>query len=127
MQCVESNPGLDDAVAAVSGSLKFAGRLVGPGVCAFLLLRWREDYGAEVTDKFFHRLASGDDLGKTSPILLLRNRLIDTLQGHTRMRRRISTAMLIKVFHAFREDRRLGVIKIGEREEFPEVSPGISP
>lgn len=120
---VSALPGLAGAAAEMYGSLRPAAKYIGsPALATFLHCSWSAAYGEDVSACFFGRLGDGDELTKTSPILLLRNRLIAGKMGATRLRKEVVAALVIKAFHLYRTGAKVSTLRLGADEKFPSIT-----
>lgn len=78
---------------------------------------------SDLAEDFIKKLATGEGLSKDSPVLTLRNKLIDTKRSarSSRMQRYFATAMLVKTWNALREGRAIVRLGMREDESFPEI------
>lgn len=75
VEIYNANIGVAEAASAIAG-LKRVRKMIGHGVAAYCMYRMRADNALEA-DRFFAKLNSGEGLPARSPILSLRNQLID--------------------------------------------------
>jgi hypothetical protein len=70
---------------------------------------------------FFEKLAFGDGLDRTSPILVLRNAILaDRLaQHHHRYAIEANVAMIFKAWNAWRVNKNISILRFGSTETFP--------
>jgi hypothetical protein len=74
-------------------------------------------------DHFFDRLASGADLAETSPILLLRKRLLADVGAKQRLRKPEILALVIKAWNHFRDGNEVTYLKWTSGGRNPEPMP----
>lgn len=79
------------------------------------------DKNREIAFTFHERVLDGASLAPTSPILLLRNRLISMHMQRGLHRPRMVLALAIKAWNAHVQGRTLGTLKFLESEVFPSV------
>lgn len=118
-----------DRVSAIRKSAgnfraKFKGMMHGSASAALHFIFSREDAGK--ADEFFARLRDGANLDKSSPILMLRNRLIESdLSAATVVSEREKMALTIKAWRAFIDGKPLRSLRWVERgpqaEPFPDL------
>jgi hypothetical protein len=78
---------------------------------------------SEKAQRFFERLYTGEELSAGSPILALRNKLLN-LQGHRGAInghgfKKFMIVITIKAWNSYRQNRSKKVLSWGEREEAP--------
>ncbi|MDG4796195.1 hypothetical protein [Micromonospora sp. WMMD1082] len=70
-------------------------------------------------DVFFHGLATGADLGRRNPVLVLRERLKEELLSSSRTPERGLVAMVFKSWNDSRVGKERGLIRFSSTESFP--------
>lgn len=78
-------------------------------------------HSKERADQFFHALATGEALSSTSPVYLLRERMLRDKGSKAKLPNREALALLVKAWNAFLEDRTLKVLRWTDGEPFPEL------
>lgn len=73
-------------------------------------------------DSFMDRLTTGANLGTTSPIYQLRERLTQDRLAQAKIRKREKFALIVKAWNAFRSNKPVTRLAFGALEDFPEVS-----
>lgn len=118
--CVlNSHPGLRDSLSVVQNLGTKS--LMGFGIAAALhcLMKQKD---AELAETFWANLSSGENISKSQPVYLLRERLLaNRAQTNTKMRQNIVAAFSIKAWNATRKGIKLGVLKFLDEEAFPEI------
>ena len=77
---------------------------------------------ADWRDLFFEGLFVGAGLKEKSPLLLLRNRLVDNFSSPTKLTSTARIALAIKAWNALIEDRQIAMLKwSGKKEKFPKI------
>jgi hypothetical protein len=110
---LQRNKGFDRAASFVAGC-KFLARYGGSGlICAHVILH-EANYAA--ASMFFDKLASGDELGKSDPILLLRNRLYERLARRSGVP---VLEMILRHWNAWIKNKPMS--KYYPKSEFPKV------
>lgn len=92
--------------------------LLSPSTLAFcwwVLMR----IDAEDAEEFFRGLVHGDELLRTNPVLVLRNRLADLRASTARTPERVLVALVFKAWNAYRERRQISLIRFTSNEQFP--------
>jgi hypothetical protein len=89
---------------------------IATSICCFALLMARRR-SVEKADLFFDRLATGENLTKSSPIWLLRNRVEN--QGRNRIGPDIQLAFVVKCWNAYILGRSITTLKFGVGEVLP--------
>ena len=121
LDMVSSTPELEDSAVAVYTIAGGHSKLLTPAISTYLHYRFGQIDG-EWRDLFFHGLYVGAGLKAKSPILLLRNRLIDNLANATKLTASARTALAIKAWNALIEDRPIAMLKFsGKKEKFPTI------
>jgi hypothetical protein len=74
------------------------------------------------SDLFVSQLTSGENLSRTSPIFMLRERLISEIAAVRKMSQNTKLALTIKAWNAFLKDARIKLLKWSpETEKFPVI------
>lgn len=118
MQTRDICRGLDEHCRACgTAGLK---RVVAPSRIAWLHYLVHKEC-CDLVGDFFDKLASGELLNKTSPILALRNRLILDKTSKTHLSTREVMALLVKAWNAHISKKPLSVLRWSVDEDFPEL------
>lgn len=127
LEIVAATPELEQSAIAV---YKIAGghsKLLTPSLAAYLFYRFGQ-VDAGWRDLFFGGLYRGVGLVEKSPILVLRNRLIDDLTSVKKTTLPVKAALTIKAWNAFVEGREISLLRWfnagPSQEKFPTVSEG---
>lgn len=117
VEAFHRHPGMQDSVQAVR-KLKAMIYTTSAGFCHYMF----SQYSPEMADKFFRGLAVGGNLKDTSPILLLRNRLLaDRLSTKHRMKAAEVAAITVKAWNAWGGGQSIKMLKYAHKEEFPTI------
>lgn len=101
-------------------------RFLRVSLATMLALRWLfSQRDADDANVFFDRLREGANLAPDDPILLLRNRLLSFGEHHRSTDTHFTAGLVIKAWNAYREGRRLGVLKFRPGGANPEELPVI--
>jgi hypothetical protein len=121
---LEEFPDIEDAVSYVRGHTEL--KKLGQGTL-LTFLRWITfRLHPQESDLFFSGLATGANLEQTSPVLLLRNRLLTDKEnrrygGSGGDHRVLALALIIKAWNCFIDGRLMGVLRIGKDEAKQQV------
>jgi hypothetical protein len=75
----------------------------------------------EAADDFFESLISGENLDRTSPIYLLRERLISNRMSRSKLHSNYISALIIKTWNAHRRGQSIGTLKHQTGEPTPAI------
>lgn len=117
---LEAHPELREAV--VKGN-SIRRKLAGGGGRWAAVWHILSGIDGEDAEFFFSRLSSGEELAGTSPILLLRKRLIDDMTNEGRLSEREYTAVIFKAWNYYREGRSAQVLSWRAGGANPEPYP----
>lgn len=123
-----SHPGLRDSAGYIANQRRWK-NLLSNGLLGSLHYLFSHANGRERADFFFERLATGVGLEEGSPILALRERLLDNAtKTGAKLPQRNKLALTIKAFNAYIDGRTLKWIRWGSRtgsnrrEKFPTIN-----
>ena len=105
------HPGLQGSILATN-RVRLICQTHGTAAFAHYLFRQLD---SSLADRFFDKLATGEDLKRGDPVLALRNRFI----GQKQNRNEVLFA-LFKAWNACREKRQMALLRIHDTEKFPE-------
>lgn len=97
-----------------------AGRMIPVSMSAALHVLFCEK-DAAMADSFIHDLGQGAGLQDTDPVLVLRNKLMVSMQGHSRLAPNAKMALCIIAWNKRRAGERSKVLKLLDDAEFPKV------
>lgn len=115
---------LNDHPGARTWVSRFAGskaKAFAPSSVVAVLTLGAERCGDAASDGFLKQLSSGAGLSESSPIFILRERLIAASTGNNRLRPRPAAAMIIKAWNAYVTDTPLRQLKFRVDETFPAI------
>jgi len=116
---LEQHPGIRDSVAKVGHNIPRG--LIPTAIavgCHYLFSRKDLDRA----DSFVQSIITGENLGKGSPALLFRNRMIQNSQSVTKLPRKTTAAMLVKAWNSDRNGKKLRLLRHRADEEFPQIA-----
>lgn len=103
------------SVYASSKALRFA---TSPLIAVLTI--GANNHGDEVAQRFIDQLAEGSELPRRSPILALRDRLLDARANRLhRLTQQVAAALMIKSWNAYVQDKEIGTLKFAKDETFP--------
>ena len=121
LDVVSATPELETSAVAIYIYAGGHSKLLAPSISVYLHYRFGQ-IDAEWRDLFFEGLFVGAGLKAKSPILLLRNRLVDNFSSPTKLTSTARTALAIKAWNALIEDRAIAMLKwSGKKEKFPRI------
>lgn len=98
-EILDAHPSTVESARTIS-RLKLVKSRCAPGVQAFVHAYASHKFDREMADEFMSELNDGAELGKTSPIYLLRSRLIE-IPARTRLAPELILALTIKAWNAW--------------------------
>ena len=121
LDMVSATPELETSAVAVYSIAGGHSKLLTPAISTYLHYRFGQ-VDPDWRDLYFQGLYLGAGLKAKSPILLLRNRLVDNLSSPTKLTHTTRTALAIKAWNALIEDRQIAMLKwSGKKEKFPNI------
>lgn len=115
--------GFDDAASAVASVASLLSGLVPAAVAAFVVYMASKQ-NAEKAALFLNGLATGENLSKTNPVLLLRNRLLEQ-KSSKKFARRYLLALTIRAWNCYRDQTAIKILKWYPTSPFPRFTdPG---
>ena len=121
LDMVSATPELEDSAVAVYDAAGGHSKLLAPSIAVYLHYRFGQ-IDADWRDLFFEGLFVGAGLKEKSPLLLLRNRLVDNFSSPTKLTSTARIALAIKAWNALIEDRPIAMLKwSGKKEKFPKI------
>ena len=120
LELLEENPTLRRSIRVAEGVRRLT-KLTLAAALHYLFSQVSE----EQADGFFQELRYGEGLGKTDPVYLLRERLIDNISAKAKMTDRYVLALFIKAWNAKREGAQIRQLAFREAGAFPETFPTI--
>ena len=127
LDIVAATPELEQSAVAVYKVAGGHSKILTPSLAAYLYYRFGQ-VNAEWRDLFYEGLYRGVGLTEKSPILVLRNRLIDDLTSVKKTSLTVKSALTIKAWNAFVEGREISMLRwfnVGpSQEKFPTISEG---
>lgn len=93
-----------------------------PGSICVFMMYVTQHIDSDVSYTFFNKLLTGEKLGKTSPILMLRELLIKYKAQNLQLDKRYCLAFVINAWNAYYENVRVKTIKWQTGQGFPEIA-----
>ena len=121
LDLVGSTPELEDSAVAIYNAAGGHSKLLPSSIAVYLHFRFGQ-VDADCRDSFFEGLYVGAGLKAKSPLLLLRNRLVDNFSSATKLTLTTRTALAIKAWNALIEDRQIAFLKWSRKEKFPKIA-----
>jgi hypothetical protein len=98
------------------------GRWLAPAVAGFCYWAMHQVDPASA-DSFFHQLDTGEGLTPKSPVLHMRNRLIDNKNSRAKLDNVYLTALMFKAFNYYRQEKPMSDLRWRQNGDFPEAFP----
>ena len=114
----QANPGILDSARWI-GSAKWCKRHLPPSLAGFCHFLFHEN-NSEAAASFFDGLETGSMLLPGSPVLLLRNRLIDAYSSKDKLATSYRAGLLFKAFKSHRDGRQLKHLRVRTEGGSPE-------
>lgn len=115
--CIESHPSMVHWAAMHVGK---AARRVLPSGCLGVFTLMDELHGRELTEDFYHKVVTGENLTKGNPAFELRERLLAARGGRSvYLKTAAAIAITIKAANAYILGNKVGVLRYGTEESFP--------
>jgi hypothetical protein len=116
---LEANSGLHEAVSTAREHSKIG--LMSPGLLSFLIYATGQKDAAK-SQEFWKNVMAGENLPKSSPAYVLRERLISNLKSVASLHDDVICALSIKGWNSFKEGKPCKQLKWDRgREEFPVI------
>lgn len=109
----DSIPSIERSVDLACTKYRPVTKLISKSPIAFCHYAFSVDY-ADEADSFFDRLSTGVGLAEKSPILLLRERLIDSRSSKETMTARYKMALVFKAFRLYKDGALITYLRIRE-------------
>lgn len=107
------------SLSAEFASIKLSTKIVGPALISSLHYIFKGK-SEEDADDFCQRLLDGTQLKKTSPIYVLREKLLNDSRSKHKMTRPLRVATICKAWNLYREDKTVSIISYdANKEGFP--------
>lgn len=113
---VEAHPSICDATSWIHGQGASLTNLMQCSRMCFAMWRFQER-DEDKAKEFFRQLRDGAGLDENSPVLALRNRLIQEKIGKTRMLPEYQLALMFKAWRLFREGKQTKALRIVESRQ----------
>lgn len=123
-QILDQHPHIAESARYI-GSLRVVRSRCAPGVQSFCHAYVSAKYDREMADQFWRELNDGTGLEKTSPIYLLRGRLVDT-PTVVRYRALFVMALTIKAWNAWIAGKKMQMLRWSTEGDHPEAFPFFS-
>lgn len=96
-------------------------RAIAPGSIVGVLTLGAELWGQDLADHFFDRLGSGEMLAGDSPIMILRQRLIESRRGGSSIHSHAQLSIIVKAWNAYTTGRKIKLLRYMPDERKPRI------